>query len=50
MEMILDSIIEYISESLKKNLAHETTIKLRELYPYLDEEKVQRLNDLFKEN
>jgi len=46
----IDSIIDYISESLKKKLAHETTIKLKELYPHLDEDKVQRLNDLFKEN
>jgi glutamyl-tRNA reductase len=46
----IDSIIEYISESLKNKLAHETTIKLRELYPHLDEDKVQRLNDIFKEN
>jgi glutamyl-tRNA reductase len=46
----VDSIIDYISESLKKKLAHETTIKLKELYPHLDEDKVQRLNDLFKEN
>jgi glutamyl-tRNA reductase len=46
----IDSIIDYISESLKNKLAHETTIKLRELYPHLDEDKVQRLNDIFKEN
>ena len=46
----IDSIIEYISESLKNKLAHETTIKLKELYPHLDEDKVQRLNDIFKEN
>ena len=46
----IDSIIDYISESLKKKLAHETTIKLKELYPHLDEDKVQRLNDIFKEN
>ena len=46
----IDSIIDYISETLKNKLAHDTTIKLRELYPHLDEDKVQRLNDLFKEN
>ena len=46
----IDSIIDYVSESLKNKLAHETTIKLRELYPHLDEDKAQRLYDLFKEN
>ena len=39
-----------ISESLKNKLAHETTIKLKELYPNLDEDKIQELNNLFKEN
>ena len=46
----VDSIIDYLSESLKNKLAHETTIKLKELYPNLDEDKVQKLNNLFKEN
>ncbi|MFL2552174.1 MAG: hypothetical protein ACJ0QV_01270, partial [Gammaproteobacteria bacterium] len=46
----VDSIIDYVSESLKNKLAHETTVKLRELYPHLDEDRVQRLNNLFKEN
>ena len=46
----IDSIIDYVSESLKNKLAHETTVKLRKLYPNLDEDNVQKLNDLFKEN
>ena len=46
----IDTIIEYISESLKKKLAHETTIKLKELYPYLDEDKIEKLNKIFKDN
>ncbi len=46
----IESIIDYISESLKNKLAHDTTIKLKELYPNLDEDKIQKLNDIFKEN
>ena len=46
----IDDIIEYVSESLKNKLAHETTIKLKELYAHLDDDKVQKLNDIFKEN
>jgi glutamyl-tRNA reductase len=46
----IDNIIDYISESLKNKLAHETTIKLKKLYPNLDEDKIQKLNNLFKEN
>ena len=45
-----DNVIDYISESLKNKLAHETTIKLKELYQNLDEDKIQELNNLFKEN
>ena len=46
----IDDIIKYVSESLKNKLAHETTIKLKELYAHLDDDKVQKLNDIFKEN
>ena len=46
----VDEIIDYVSETLKKKLAHETTIKLKELYPNLDEDKIEKLNNLFKEN
>ena len=46
----VDEIIDYVSETLKKKLAHETTIKLKELYPNLDEDKIEKLNQLFKEN
>ena len=46
----VNEIIEYVSESLKNKLAHETTIKLKELYPHLDDDKIQKLNDIFKEN
>ena len=46
----VDVIIDYVSETLKKKLAHETTIKLKELYPNLDEDKIEKLNKLFKEN
>ena len=46
----INDIIKYVSESLKNKLAHETTIKLKELYPHLDDDKIQRLNDIFKEN
>jgi glutamyl-tRNA reductase len=46
----IDNIIDYISESLKNKLAHETTLKLKEVYPNLDEDKIQKLNNLFKEN
>ena len=46
----IDQIIDYVSETLKKKLAHETTIKLKELYPKLDEDKIEKLNKLFKEN
>jgi len=46
----VDDIIKYVSESLKNKLAHETTIKLKELYPHLDDDKIQKLNDIFKEN
>jgi glutamyl-tRNA reductase len=45
-----ESIIDYVSESLKNKLAHDTTIKLKELYPNLDEDKIRKLNDIFKEN
>ena len=46
----INEIIDYVSETLKKKLAHETTIKLKELYPNLDEDKIEKLNKLFKEN
>ena len=46
----IETIIDYVSESLKNKLAHETTIKLKELYPHLDEDKIEKLNKLFKEN
>ena len=46
----IETIINYVSESLKNKLAHETTIKLKELYPHLDEDKIEKLNKLFKEN
>tara|TARA_B100001564_G_scaffold163909_1_gene137796 strand:+ start:1153 stop:2394 length:1242 start_codon:yes stop_codon:yes gene_type:complete len=46
----INAVIDYVSESLKNKLAHETTIKLKALYPNLDEEKIQKLNNLFKEN
>ncbi len=46
----INDIIKYVSESLKNKLAHETTIKLKELYPHLDDDKIQKLNDIFKEN
>ena len=46
----VNQIIDYVSETLKKKLAHETTIKLKELYPNLDEDKIEKLNKLFKEN
>ena len=46
----IDDIIDYISESIKNKLAHETTIKLKELYTNLDEDKIQKLNNLLKEN
>ena len=45
----IETIIDYVSESLKNKLAHETTIKLKELYPHLDEDKIEKLNKLFKE-
>ena len=44
----INQIIDYVSETLKKKLAHETTIKLKELYPNLDEDKIEKLNKLFK--
>ncbi len=46
----INDIIEYISETLKKKLAHETTTKLKELYPQLDEDKIKKLNKFFKDN
>tara|TARA_Y100001958_G_scaffold23802_1_gene14797 strand:- start:969 stop:2210 length:1242 start_codon:yes stop_codon:yes gene_type:complete len=46
----INEIIDYVSETLKKKLAHETTMKLKELYPNLDEDKIEKLNKLFKEN
>ena len=46
----INQIIDYVSETLKKKLAHEITIKLKELYPNLDEDKIEKLNKLFKEN
>ncbi len=46
----INEIIDYVSETLKNKLAHETTMKLKELYPNLDEEKIEKLNKLFNEN
>ena len=46
----VNDIIEYVTESLKNKLAHETTLKLKELYPNLDDDNIQKLNDIFKEN
>tara|TARA_Y100000389_G_C17415714_1_gene493571 strand:+ start:325 stop:1566 length:1242 start_codon:yes stop_codon:yes gene_type:complete len=46
----INDIIDYVSESIKNKLAHETTVKLKELYPHLDQDKIEHLNNLFKEN
>ncbi len=46
----INDIIDYVSESIKNKLAHETTVKLKELYPHLDQDKIQHLNNIFKEN
>ncbi len=46
----INEIIDYVSQTLKNKLAHETTMKLKELYPNLDEDKIEKLNKLFKEN
>ena len=36
----INQIIDYVSETLKKKLAHETKIKLKELYHNLDDDKI----------
>jgi len=46
----IDEILKYVAESLKNKLTHETTSKLKEITPLLDESASKRIKDIFKKD
>jgi glutamyl-tRNA reductase len=44
----LDDVIAYLAESLKNKLTHETTSKLKEILPLLDEPTALKIQNIFK--
>ena len=44
----LDDVISYLAESLKNKLTHETTSKLKEILPLLDEPTALKIQNIFK--
>ena len=47
---IQNEILDYVAESLKNKLTHETTSKLKEITPFLDEATSKRIKDIFKKS
>ena len=46
----IDDVISYLAESLKNKLTHETTSKLKEVLPLLDESTALKIQNIFKKN
>ncbi|MBS82873.1 MAG: glutamyl-tRNA reductase [Gammaproteobacteria bacterium] len=46
----INEILDYVAESLKNKLTHETTSKLKEITPFLDEATSKRIKDIFKKS
>jgi glutamyl-tRNA reductase len=44
----LDDVISYLADSLKNKLTHETTSKLKEILPLLDESTALKIQKIFK--
>jgi glutamyl-tRNA reductase len=44
----LDDVISYLADSLKNKLTHETTSKLKEILPLLDESTALKIQNIFK--
>ena len=44
----IDDVISYLAESLKNKLTHQTTSKLREILPLLDESTALKVQNIFK--
>ena len=44
----IDEVITHLAESLKNKLTHETTAKLKEVLPLIDEEAALRIQKIFK--
>ena len=44
----IDDVISYLAESLKNKLTHETTSKLKEILPILDESTALKIKNIFK--
>ena len=43
-----NEVINYLAESLKNKLTHETTTKIKEIIPLLDESSVIKAKNIFK--
>ena len=46
----IDKAIDYLASTLKNKLTHETTTKLREILPLLDESSLKKAEEIFKKN
>ena len=46
----IDQAIDYLASTLKNKLTHETTTKLREILPLLDESSLKKAEEIFKKN
>ena len=46
----IDNAIDYLASTLKNKLTHETTAKMREILPLLDESSLKKAEEIFKKN
>ena len=46
----IEQAIDYLASTLKNKLTHETTAKLREILPLLDESSLKKAEEIFKKN
>ena len=44
----IDNAIDYLASTLKNKLTHETTAKMREILPLLDESSLKKAEEIFK--
>lgn len=44
----IDTVISFLAESLKNKLTHETTAKLKEIIPLIDESTALKIQNIFK--
>ena len=43
-----DEVLLYLATTLKNKLTHETTSKLKEVFPLLDDQKTLQIKNIFK--